>query len=404
MGLLGKRFLILFLFLALVAGEELPAQGVSHPKSVRVRLLQGLQSVQIRGVQLEIHLDGKRLQKPLESDVSKVQIERAGRGGKSGWAIKWNGEPTFRLYRGENLEIRGLNLRQGRLTLPRRIRFYSSPSRRSKFDLISDLNTEVYLFGVLPKEMPSSWPLEALKAQAVAARSYALAKTEERRNHPFDVESTVFDQAFEYSPAQSRKAKWSDRIQKAITATRGQVLTLNGQPVKAFYHADCGGKTEQASQVWGGDKDFNGAVIACFHPSSGQGDWSYELDRQTFNQKLRAFFGLEDSADFERVDVASLSPSGRVKTLLLKHLDSNLYITSQKLRQVLGFSQLKSTLFKIESTSEKVIFRGQGNGHGVGMCQYGARKMAESGKTYHQILTRYFPGTSIKTLKGLTDE
>lgn len=395
----------LHLLLILAAmGTGIYAQGAAVSKSVRVRLLQSLQSVQVKGVHMEIYADGKRIERPLKSDVAKVQIERVKRNDQRGWAIKWNGEPRFRLYKGERLELRGLSLRNGNLSLPRRIRFYSNPSMGNKFDLVSNLNMEVYLSGVLPKEMPPSWPIEALKAQAVAARSYALVKTMERRRFHFDVEATVFDQAFEYSPAQSTKTKWSDRIQKAVTGTKGEVLVLNGKPVKAFYHSDCGGKTEQASQVWGDRKGFNGAVIACFHPSSGQGSWSYELDRETLNSKLRSFFGLDSSEKFQSMDVASLSPSGRVKMLLFKYLESNFYITSQKLRQLIGFSKLKSTLFKVEATPEKVIFSGQGHGHGVGMCQHGAKRLAESGKSYDQILARYFPGTERKKITSLTGE
>lgn len=391
------KFVRLLLFLILTFGLDVQAQ-------IRVRLLQSLQSVQVKGIHLEVFIDGRKIERLLDSDLSQVQIERPLKDKERVWAIRWNGEPQFRHYKGHTLELRGLSLRQGSLSLPRRIRFHSTPSMKNKFDLISSLDLEVYLSGVLPKEMPSSWPIEALKAQAVASRSYAVVKMKERKNFHFDVEANIFDQAFEYSPAQYIKTKWSDKIQKVIQSTKDEALFLDQQVIKAFYHADCGGKTELASQVWGGKKGYDGAVLGCYHPSSGGGSWSHEVDKKTLSQKLKSFFGVEELHEFSEIEVTALSPSGRVKEVLFSYLDKSFSLTSQRLRQIVGFSKLKSTLFKIESIQDKIVFSGQGNGHGVGMCQHGAKKMAESGKTYTQILEKYFPATQLKKLKDQAGE
>lgn len=391
----GKGLLSLLLTFSLSDVPVAHAQDVSL-KPIRVRLFKSLQSVKIRGIHLEVYIDGRKLNQLLDSDISEIHIERVKKNKERAWALKWNGEPQFRHYEGRTLELRGLSMKQGSLSLPRAIQFHSTPSMKNKFDLISTLDLEVYLSGVLPKEMPSSWPIEALKAQAVAARSYALVKMKERSHFHFDVESSVFDQAFEFSPVQYKKVKWSDRVQKALQSTRHKALFQNQKVIKAFYHADCGGKTELASEVWGGDKGFDGTVQGCFHPASGSGTWSFEMDREQLDKRVRAFFGINENQTFDGVEVASLSPSGRVKKLLFKYLDSSFLVSSQVLRQIVGFSKLKSTLFKIDSTEDKVAFNGQGNGHGVGMCQYGARKLAESGKTYVQILEKYFPSTELR--------
>ncbi len=372
--------------------------------SIRVRLFRSVQSVQIKGTHIEAYVDGMRVLPSLSSDIVRIQVEtRTNSSGSRIWLLRWNEHPRSSAHFGSKLHLKGISLKQGRLALPRNIEFVPVEKNGFKFDLISSLSLETYIVGVLPKEMPASWPLEALKAQSVAARSFAVARINERRNATFHVETSVVDQVFEFSPAQMKKTKWSDHIQKAVQSTAGEVLMKNGSPIKAYYHADCGGRTELASHVWGGRESFNGAIKSCYHPSSSLGSWSFEINREDLAKKLKAFFNLKEELDVFSIRAAQTSPSGRVKSIAISFLEDSLTLSAQKLRQILGFDRMKSTMFQIESTEDKVILSGQGHGHGVGMCQYGAKTLAENEKTYREILKNYFPNTKLKKLSDRAD-
>jgi stage II sporulation protein D len=119
-------------------------------------------------------------------------------------------------------------------------------------DVIARLDLEAYLLGVLPSEMPAAWPLESLKAQAVAARSFVLRKAYERRNQAYDVDSTIIDQVYKFLHEAENHPEWSLKVQRAVRETRGEVLVDHRRRIlKAFYSADCGCTTEDPKFVWG---------------------------------------------------------------------------------------------------------------------------------------------------------
>src|SRR5690606_4190360 len=143
--------------------------------------------------------------------------------------------------------IKGDNLRVNSRRVPSHILLY--PKNKS-IDVIAVLDMEEYLKGVLPHEMPLVWPLEALKAQAVVARSFTMRQVESRKNNPYHLDSTVNDQMYKFDS--SFTAQERDNLRKALEQTRDEILeTSNGRTVRALYHADCGGQTEKASEVWG---------------------------------------------------------------------------------------------------------------------------------------------------------
>lgn len=366
---------------------------------IRIRLTRSLHSIHIKGVHLEILVKDQRVRPLIPSESSEVQVEFGHPKHKNQWAVRWNGEPTFKYYAGESLELSGVSLRQGSLSLPRKVQFVLGSGQHGSFDLVSSLDLETYLMGVLPKEMPASWPVEALKAQTVAARSYAIYKMKERKASKFDIEASISDQAFEFSPVQYEKSKWSDKVQRIIRSTKGQILESHHKVIKAFYHSDCGGKTEKASDVWGYRQGYNGLVQSCFHPLSKSGTWSFEINRELLIEKVKKFFSIDTNFDLLEIRVGSFSSSGRVQSLSFNFSNKNYSISAQDLRRIVGYSKIKSTLFKFQDLKERLIFKGLGNGHGVGMCQYGARSMAEAGKSYIEILQKYFPSAELKSLK-----
>lgn len=367
------------------------------PGKIRVRLSKGLQSVEIKGIDLKIFVD----RKPLKMTASRVQIERAYKNHLVGWKIRWNKSAEALFKKGYDLEVRGLSLRMGALSLPRQVHFVARGGRGDgqKFDLISHLDLERYLLGVLPSEMPLSWPIEALKAQAVAARSFAVAVQRQRTQQEFDVESSVMDQAFEYSHEAMNTAKWSDKANLALQATKGKILTgPKGLPMKAFYHSDCGGKTELAKRVWGGKADPPlSEVKSCPHGS--ESNWKFEMTRRNLERQITRVLGIKNESGLASVKLSNPNSSGRIDAVLLAFNDGFLLkISSQEFRRTIGFSDIKSTNFHLVQKDGKLKFLGRGFGHGVGMCQHGAKNMAEQGKSYDEILEFYFPVSSLESI------
>lgn len=241
-----------------------------------------------------------------------------------------------------------------------------------KYDLVRIVNFDEYLAGVIENEMPITWHDEALKAQAVIARSYALVKILESKNRHYDLDATVMDQV--YSPYRNRKSI------EIVRKTRNQILeTSEGKTLKAFYHSDCGGKTIEASQVWPGAID-TGTAQDPWCLNRNQNQWSFAIDRQEFYSRLS--FNPES-------DMKIFGKYVQQKVHALKIVDQ--YFSVQKLRQIFGFSKIRSTPTHVMQTDKEIVFSGRGYGHGAGLCQWGSAEMAKMGKSHIQILQHYYP-------------
>ena len=252
------------------------------------------------------------------------------------------------------------------------------------FNVIAELDIEKYLVGVLTKEMPSQFPLEAFKAQAIASRSYALKKILSSKTKSYDLESSVTDQMFEFS-------KGTEKIKSAIFETKNTVLENDkGQLFSVYYHANCGGRTEEPSDVWGnGEKIGSVKDEAC--PNEGHSHWNFNISKFELTARLRVILQLGD-AQIVSIEEFENTNSGRKKSLQFILDDHSVRIISgQQLRNILGFDRLKSTMFAFNERGDHFVFEGQGHGHGVGMCQWGARHLALSGESFKRILIHYFP-------------
>ncbi len=290
---------------------------------------------------------------------------------------------------GGPLQLKGEFLQIDNKWVPSPIYLYPKP--QGGIDVIAELDIERYLLGVLPSEMPLSWPMEALKAQAVVARSYALARLDEvQKGQQYHLENNILDQVFKPSEHLQIAPQLKARALRAIRETEGQYLKNKlGSPVKSYYHADCGGRTEVASYVWEGAKGF-GTTRDRTCPKSPSGRWRLELTSQQINQALAKYFG---PGEVEQISVLSKTPTRRNWLLSVKYKDQPFkkVINSQKLRELLGFMRLKSTHFSVTQHVDRFVFVGLGFGHGVGMCQWGARSQAYQGKSYTSILSHYYP-------------
>lgn len=270
---------------------------------------------------------------------------------------------------GENVwGFRGDHLKFNNKFLPHNNFITRKPNGR--FDIISVLPFNEYLAGVVGSEMPISWPLEALKAQAVVARSYALAKIKERSSRTFHLESDQNDQVFLLSN--------SPKTRLAVADTDGVTLRKNnGNVLKAYYHADCGGETVKASDVWGPYEIDSGTALDPWCATKKSNQWNFEIPKGEFLQKLN-LNGLEYQANNYTDKTQFLNLGG-------------ITFSVQKLRELFGFYKIRSSVDSIEVGHEKVKITGQGFGHGAGLCQWGTLAQVRMGKSYLQVLDHYYP-------------
>lgn len=288
----------------------------------------------------------------------------------------------------EPIEINSTNLSVNSSTVPPRIILF--PKGNGSIDVIAVLEMEDYLRGVLPNEMPLSWPMEALKAQTVVARSFTEKQLSSRRENPYQLDSTVNDQVYRYNS--SLNAKEKENLEKALLETNGETLVdSSGKAVRAVYHADCGGQTEKASQVWG-KKEVEFSVKDPQCPSTPYAKWEYQLSSEELKNKLKTDFTPKD------LNITKESLSQRALQMEVIGLGSTQRekLSSQEFRRLIGYSKLKSTKFQVRKINNGFLFKGSGFGHGVGMCQWGARAWAKSGLSYKEILKHYFPTYKIK--------
>ncbi|MDD2568304.1 MAG: stage II sporulation protein D [Clostridia bacterium] len=258
------------------------------------------------------------------------------------------------------------------------------------------VTVEEAVANIVAAEMPVSFEAEALKAQAVAARTYVMSKLKQAEgttptSHPEG--ANICDDhkhCQAYDDKEECKAKWGDnyaayrqKIEAAAAATYGQVVTYNGELISALYHSTCGGQTEKAGDYWSSDVPALQSV-SCYWDSAAPKYVSEQLiKKEDMLQKL----GVTEE-ELASLSIAKLSDSGRIMTISCgeKRWKGN------EFRMLLG---LNSTAFTWVSTAEGYFFSEQGYGHGVGMCQYGANGMAKLGKTYEEILEHYYTGVKV---------
>ncbi len=268
---------------------------------------------------------------------------------------------------------------------PSPVYLLASSSREA--DAILSLDLEKYLEGVMLGEMPVGWPKEAMKAQAVAARSYALAQLESRPNQAFQLRGNIMDQV--YLPNSVPQV-----IKDAVSDTRGEVLVQDGKFLKAYYHSDCGGMTEEPQNVWGIGAVKMSIVRDNFCSLRKTHVWSYTVSKLDL---LRLFH-------IDSLKILTKSASGRVVKIQVMRKSSagkmtSVEIQGQDLRKAIGFDKIKSTLFVMTQDENSVKFEGRGMGHGSGLCQWGARSMALNGDFSSEILKHYYPLAHVENLK-----
>lgn len=265
--------------------------------------------------------------------------------------------------------------------------------------IVNSLPWPDYVAAVVSQEMPISWHEEALKAQAVASRTYAMKNQDQRHAHePFHFCDLTHCQVYQGTQ------KISPKIQAVIRQTKGEVLLHKQELIDAVYHSCCGGQTASAAKVWPKSQAvpylqtmFDQGFGKSYCQASPEFTWKVRL---TFKELKKLF--PQHKLRLKTVPamrVLEKSRSQRVQKIQISTSKQDLVLTGQEWYRIWGHArgwhQLKSTKFEIKQAGNEFIFIGQGLGHGVGLCQWGAQGRAQSGQTYREILSAYFIDTHI---------
>jgi stage II sporulation protein D len=260
----------------------------------------------------------------------------------------------------------------------------------SSLTVVNFVDMEQYVRGVLYHEVSDKWPLEAIKAQAVATRTYALYAIEKYVSRDFDVTNDIYSQVYGGKTAERY------RTNLAVRRTKGEVLTYRGKIFPTFFHANSGGMTEDANELWGIDlPPLKGGIESPFSVNSPHYRWTKNFRLKDIQDKLNER-GYKTGL-IQEIKVLERNKSGRIKNLQITSRDGKTdTIDGKTFRDVLGPNNLKSNLYEVNMKGWYVDFVGRGWGHGVGMCQWGAYNMARARYSYRQILLYYYPGADLE--------
>jgi stage II sporulation protein D len=256
--------------------------------------------------------------------------------------------------------------------------------------IVNELPLEEYVKGVVAGEVGKSWDMEALKAQAVVARTYALHQKMNSGENKlrYHLTSSVMSQVYKGGPV-------PEQIAKAVDATRGEILTFEGKPIIAYYHSTSGGMTEDPEEVFGKSYPYLKPVKTTCSLSPYY-IWEKRIPLSEIGRAVKL-------NGIETISIDSYTVSGRVKAFRFVSGAGEKQVPAKDMRRDLGWERLPSTLItRIDRDGDDYIFEGKGYGHGVGMCQWTALDMAKEGQMYREILATFYPGTTLQLSSQLT--
>jgi stage II sporulation protein D len=346
---------------------------------IRVAVVEQARAVEIRGVDIDVVELGRceRCAKPL----SRVDLVRV-------------------VPNGTLVDADGVRAHSVRLTSARPLRIngreYPSPLEVLRngdgLAVVNELPLEEYLPGVLRAEAGDKFPKEALRAQAIVARTYAAHQRVIAGGKPFHILASTAHQVY------AGRVPPTSPVWDAVRETTGQVLLWEGEVFPAFYHTESGGYTEDPRTVFAA-RNMPGLkpVVCPFSAGSPHYLWNLDVRLADLTEALRR--GGVDVGDVRRVAVAERTASLRAATVAVSGTRGHTLLRGNDFRRLLGYETFKSTLFAVAVDGDVARFAGRGYGHGVGMCQWGAKGMAERGYTARQILEFYYPGTTFGFLR-----
>lgn len=370
--------------IGLLAGSFVPAHGAegAQEKYVRVAILKN-----IDGLKLSVRGKYKIL------DLASGTVLEEGRSSRR---FQLSSHPD-----GIQIDAKKYLLRRIRLSAGKDITLYLEDKEQryrgtldiiqksnKKFLVVNTIELEQYIRGVLYHEVSHRWPMEAMKAQAVAARTYALYQMKKNKADEYDVTGDIYSQVY------GGKSAERFRTNIAVKRTLGEILVYNNKILPAYFHASCGGHTENARNIWGENLPPLAGVPCPFCALAPHANWKKNFRSKDIQDKLNANgYTLGPVQD---IHVVSRNPSGRINNLLFTARDGKTtIIPGIKFRTIIGPNTIKSNKYEIVMKGYYFDLIGKGWGHGVGMCQWGVHQMAEERHKYDEILLFYYPGARI---------
>ncbi|GIL20629.1 MAG: cell division protein [Candidatus Jettenia caeni] len=282
-------------------------------------------------------------------------------------------------------EIRITTLREGRIEFNNiryrgEIRILQQPNNR--FSVIEEVDLESFIAGVVGSEMPKAWNEEALRAQAIIARTYAMYKRRVKQDKVYHLDMLEL--------AYRGMLNETVRINKIVQETKGIIMVYNWNIFPAYFHSTCGGHTENCNHVFGDDSipPLRG-VVCNYCNNSKYSLWSKDISKSDIEKKLReANIYVSNIHTINALDQGLGEHCSRIEII---SADGTREMSANGFRLLIGPNYLYSTAFDSRSNGKSITFSGKGLGHGVGLCQYGAQNMAKNGFGYESILKHYYP-------------
>jgi stage II sporulation protein D len=356
----------------------LATTAASAQSTIRVAVVDGARGVELRG--------------------TDIDVAELGPGGESGG---WRTNLVRAVATGAGLEVEGRRGAAFRVRSERPIRF-SGREYTAVLDLVrtgeglaivNELPLEDYVSGVLRAEASEKWPLETLRAQAIVARTYAAYHRAIAAGKPYHILASTAHQQY------AGRVPPTSPMWAAVRDTTGQVLLWEGEVFPAFYHTESGGYTEDPRSVFAARNMPGLKPVRCdFSAAAGSPHfyWNLDVRLSDLSETLRRN-GVQ-TGSVSSIEVTERTPSLRASVVTVRGDRGSVALRGNDFRRMLGYDTFKSTLFAVVLDGEWVRFSGRGYGHGVGMCQWGAKGMAEQGYSARQILEYFYPGTTLGAL------
>ena len=252
---------------------------------------------------------------------------------------------------------------------------------------INSIKLENYVIGVVAAEMPATFSYESLKAQAVASRTFIYEKI---KNGNISYDNLIYDKGQAYITKDEMKNKWKDDfdenykiIKNAVSSTKGEIITYQNEPIKAYYFSSSNGFTEDASRVFG-EQNYLVSVDTSWDKESNE----YYKEKIISVDEFKRIFNIDKEINISNIVRSKTDHVEKIK------INENEY-TGVEVRKLLN---LRSTDFEISINENEVLLTTKGYGHGVGMSQYGANYLGKNGKTYEEIIKYFYRGVDIKKI------
>ncbi|MGQ3685638.1 MAG: SpoIID/LytB domain-containing protein [Candidatus Loosdrechtia sp.] len=294
------------------------------------------------------------------------------------------GNKSYEINRVRIVSLRDGDIKLNDIRYRGEIKILRQPN--NTFSVVKAVDMESYIAGVVGSEMPSSWEEDALRAQAIIARTYAINRINVRRGDIYHIE--MLDLAYRGMANETAK------ITRIVQDTKGIVIAYNWNIFPAFFHSTCGGHTEDSKHVFGIDSmpPLRG-VVCNYCNNTKYSSWSVDIRKADIEKRLRE--SNINTPDISTVNTVDPGRSDRGSSVEIVFANGKKEMSANQFRLLVGPNLLYSTAFTSRSNGNNITFSGKGFGHGVGLCQYGAQGMAKNGFPYTSILKHYYPGIEL---------